>query len=129
MKVIFGVVGVCVVAFFVFAFVLSRTPENQAFAAAQDSVRERLVDPSSAQFDGLRLVSSEDGKFVCGYVNSKNRMGGYAGRIPFVYGVDSYFSYVISDRKDAFIAGEKNVKPCFPSIDVPANAAEADRRF
>lgn len=48
----------------------------------QEAVRARLLDPASAQFrmDGYREGSS----FYCGYVNAKNRFGGYTGFQPFV---------------------------------------------
>lgn len=43
---------------------------------AKEAVRKQLNDPASAQF---REVWVSDRFFVCGEVNAKNRMGGYAG--------------------------------------------------
>jgi len=48
---------------------------------AKRAVMDVLTDPESARFKNVRYVS--DAKIVCGQVNSKNRMGGYIGFIPF----------------------------------------------
>lgn len=40
-----------------------------------EAVRERLYDPESAQFRGVRVVYAG----YCGEVNAKNKMGGYVG--------------------------------------------------
>lgn len=45
-------------------------------SAAERSVRERLVDPASAEFSEV----TTKGNVTCGLVNSRNRMGGYTGR-------------------------------------------------
>jgi len=47
---------------------------------------EALVDAPSARYRGEFLSISEDGEMVslCGEVNSKNRMGGYAGFTRFI---------------------------------------------
>jgi hypothetical protein len=53
---------------------------------ARASIEARLNDPFSAVFDGVSVVSNEQGsEVVCGYVNAKNRLGAYAGRLPFAY--------------------------------------------
>ena len=50
---------------------------------AKDAVKAMLNDPDSAKFEGLQAgITSGD---VCGYVNAKNRMGGYVGKTPFYY--------------------------------------------
>jgi hypothetical protein len=54
---------------------------------AKRNVREHLVDPSSAQFESVR-ENPKTGA-VCGFVNAKNRMGGYVGATPFVYEASS----------------------------------------
>lgn len=51
-------------------------------SAAHDAVRAVLIDPDSAQFDGEVASKTEGG--TCGFVNAKNRMGGYSGRAPFL---------------------------------------------
>lgn len=71
---------------FIFAFTLIMigcefvpTPENNV----KKSVREMMVDPSSAQF-GEIYAGAKPG-YYCGSVNGKNRMGGYAGEQQFSF--------------------------------------------
>ena len=52
-------------------------------SAAENAVSRQLIDPDSAQFRDL--VKVDDGAYVCGEVNSKNRMGGYTGFTEFMY--------------------------------------------
>lgn len=55
-------------------------------ALAEAAVERVLYDPSSAQFEGLRIVRPADKtERVCGVVNAKNRFGAYVGRQPFIY--------------------------------------------
>lgn len=67
---------------------------------AEAYIRERLVDPESAQFSWPSnfmhgaswkpwIGRSIYGSMTCGIVNSRNRMGGYVGR--------TYFAIVIGD--------------------------------
>lgn len=49
--------------------------------SAKKAVEKNLKDPSSAQY--RNLISK--GGMVCGEVNSKNSMGGYAGFEEFTY--------------------------------------------
>lgn len=55
------------------------TSENKAKSA----IREMLFDPESAQFSDLFVNSA--GGASCGWVNGKNRMGGYVGKVPFYF--------------------------------------------
>lgn len=53
-------------------------------AQIHDQVRYRMIDPNSTMFRNIRSYDAilSDGKsyqYVCGEVNSKNRMGGYTG--------------------------------------------------
>lgn len=61
-----------------------------AESVVEDSVREKLRDPESAQFSSMRAFKG-DGRLigVCGLVNAKNGFGGYVGETPFFtwYGV------------------------------------------
>jgi hypothetical protein len=51
----------------------------------EKAVKQLLNDPESARFSEVTQgVSAGD---VCGYVNAKNKMGGYAGKTPFYYRV------------------------------------------
>jgi hypothetical protein len=55
---------------------------NSAAADAERIVRATLTDPESAQFEEVtRSAANPD--VVCGYVNSKNRFGGYVGKTRF----------------------------------------------
>jgi hypothetical protein len=54
--------------------------EPKELEGARVAVRAMLNDPESAQFTDLRVL--ENGT-VCGYVNAKNRFGGYTGKAPF----------------------------------------------
>ena len=49
-------------------------------AESKEQVARKLVDPASAQFRDMKVHESRDGVVaVCGEVNGKNRVGGYAG--------------------------------------------------
>lgn len=50
---------------------------------AKREVRRILIDPDSAKFESV-YINKKSGA-VCGYVNARNRMGGYTGSSPFVY--------------------------------------------
>lgn len=59
---------------------------------ARKAVRAVLIDPDSAQFSDEVVTDhmfigdkSFDESGVCGFVNAKNRMGGYVGRSPYIY--------------------------------------------
>lgn len=51
--------------------------------AAKGAVRKLLHDPDSATFSGI-TAGKVSGDY-CGFVNAKNRMGGYSGNTPFYY--------------------------------------------
>lgn len=55
-----------------------KRPSNQIEAA----VRSKLLDPDSANFYEFKVNRSTG--YGCGYVNSKNTVGGYAGKRSFV---------------------------------------------
>lgn len=63
------------------------TPHNLTAAelrVVQRDLRAALIDPESARFgDTFASRSAEGVVTVCGYVNSRNRFGGYAGMSPF----------------------------------------------
>lgn len=56
-------------------------------AAIQKEVADKLNDPESARFRNLQATEAG---IVCGYVNAKNRFGGYVGFKPFVGQVIQY---------------------------------------
>jgi hypothetical protein len=62
--------------------------EDPAVAAAKARILKILVDPDSAKFSNVRIRTAPDGsRAVCGDVNAKNSLGGFAGNRMFV--VDS----------------------------------------
>jgi hypothetical protein len=64
-------------------------------SAAQSAVKQHLTDPDSAQFSDETVVWNRNSSgyvtdvTVCGWVNSKNTFGGYAGKTRFVATSDS----------------------------------------
>ena len=52
----------------------------------KDQVKSRLRDPESAQFTGVRVVRRGETTAICGYVNSKNGLGGMTGPQRFIAG-------------------------------------------
>lgn len=60
---------------------------NPVIVNAEDSVREKLRDPPSAQFRNVH-VNRLDSKTVCGEVNAKNAFGGYQGFMRFAAEAD-----------------------------------------
>jgi hypothetical protein len=74
---------------------------------ARSAVSRLLLNPSSAEFDGLRSVEADGKKYVCGSVRAKDRTGAYAGNRAFVYTVAIDFARIdddgtIAQRHDAY---------------------------
>lgn len=69
--------------------------DDDEVSAAQAAVKRQLTDPDSAKFDGDFVIYNrmKDGLVshvtVCGTVNSKNTLGGYAGATRYVATSDS----------------------------------------
>lgn len=61
--------------------------------AAEEAVREHLIDPSSAEFKDVRTCDG-NANITVGQVNGKNRMGAYTGFEPFFveYGIAHFAS-------------------------------------
>jgi hypothetical protein len=53
---------------------------------AKDQVKARLRDPESARFTDVRVVRRNGVTAICGYVNSKNGLGGMTGPQRFIAG-------------------------------------------
>jgi hypothetical protein len=73
-------------------------PEASLKTDAKGAVSQILFDPSSAQWEGLR-ISTRNRKVVCGLVNAKNRFGGYVGRTPFAYDALIGSAVLLDDSK------------------------------
>jgi hypothetical protein len=52
----------------------------------QSVVKKPLLDPESAQFSNVKFFRSTG--YGCGFVNARNKMGGYVGRKQFVASLD-----------------------------------------
>nr|WP_315467126.1 hypothetical protein [uncultured Undibacterium sp.] len=65
---------------------------------AKNAVREILNDPESARFEGL--FSNRKTGAVCGYVNAKNRMGGYVGRQLFIVSSNGVVDFDTSSTEE-----------------------------
>ncbi|WP_430391091.1 hypothetical protein [Dyella sp. 20L07] len=54
-----------------------------SYYRGQQTVRDTLLDPDSANFRGLYWHKTVHGNAMCGMVNARNGMGGYIGFRPF----------------------------------------------
>lgn len=90
-----------IVASLLFAFVVPLPPSS---SNAREAVRAALIDPDSANF--YDVVTYPKTKGTCGLVNSKNRLGGYGGKKPFVVtalGVVEFFPDAIYSASRAHV--------------------------
>jgi hypothetical protein len=70
-------------------------------ARARAAVSRLLINPPSAQFDGLRSVETDAAKYVCGKVNAKDKSDSYVGYREFVYTVAIDFARIDDDGRIA----------------------------
>ena len=63
----------------------SDTPSEPKFGEAKENLLHRLKDPDSARFRNTFYKKSGYNYTLCGYVNSKNSMGGYVGFRKFLH--------------------------------------------
>lgn len=57
---------------------------------SQEVIANRMKDPTSVQFRGVRTYNlSDGGRFICGEVNAKNSFGAYVGYRPYYIRLDS----------------------------------------
>ena len=68
---------------------------------SQETIKQKLKDPNSAQFKNVTFNRSSKSKVVCGQVNSKNSFGGYVGFQRFI-AAGSQFGYLESEISDDF---------------------------
>ena len=66
-------------------------------ARYKQRVLERLKDPTSAQFRGLRFVNGDT--VLCGEVNARNSYGGYVGFVAFVVDEENGAYIADADRR------------------------------
>lgn len=79
--------------------------EHQALFAGLAS---KLVDPASAQLRKLNRPK-KDGPLVCGEINSKNRMGGYVGFVPFMAVMVNSKAEIMLNKREAYDAAPDEV--------------------
>ncbi|TJV51117.1 MAG: hypothetical protein E5Y01_16140 [Mesorhizobium sp.] len=69
--------------------------------AIKSGVQAMLKDPESARFSAISAAPQPTGEtIVCGTVNAKNELGGYAGPAPFygkLYGDGQFFLTSLAD--------------------------------
>ncbi|PIW26242.1 MAG: hypothetical protein COW30_16085 [Rhodospirillales bacterium CG15_BIG_FIL_POST_REV_8_21_14_020_66_15] len=66
------------------------------------AVKAKLLDQESARFNFEKPFSKEKGiTIVCGKVNAKNRMGGYAGFTRFAVQIDGGTAKAFLDGEDS----------------------------
>lgn len=59
--------------------------DNKIFAEMKKVALLQFVDPVSVQFAGLNNIQKTKKPGACGYVNARNRAGGYNGFRPFFF--------------------------------------------
>lgn len=64
-------------------------------SSAEDEIRHMLKDGESARFSNVTWHKGLFGVIICGYVNSKNSFGAYAGESRFVVNYDANRRYLI----------------------------------
>jgi hypothetical protein len=87
--------------------VRKQSPEHQVLTM----VRERLVDPDSAQFQDVYQVASTPTVW-CGMVNARNRMGGFSGKAGFVVLLDPQ-NPSSSDLASVYVDDAASARPDF----------------
>lgn len=122
-KVALGLVGLTVGTLAIW-FLPSLTREGQVEGRGLAAIRREMIDPNSAQFDNVKVIENELGRMVCGRVNARNRMGGYAGAVPFAYIDTNQSTCIAKDYRAAFVCGGY-LRRCFPAMRIPANGNEA----
>ncbi|WP_441280125.1 hypothetical protein [Bradyrhizobium sp. 63_E2_N1_3] len=104
-----------------------KKPPTDEFADAKAALVRKLTDPESARYTDLFKVSTPDeGEVVCGMVNSKNRMGGYAGARGFIFHKrQNLATLMLSGGSDPDYRGENAASYCVYC----ANDPRGDREF
>lgn len=70
---------------------------------AKNAVKRLLNDPDSAKFSNIQ-PGKATGDY-CGFVNAKNRMGGYVGDTPFFYRKDTDTVAIVTSPDDGDFRG------------------------
>lgn len=89
--------------------------QSEFVAEAEAEVARALIDPASAQFAELRLASANGRDVLCGNVNGKNRLGGYAGFTAFTAIKEASAGIRVSLANHP--VGHAQALPCMPLTD------------
>lgn len=74
---------------------------------AKEAVAAQLKDPTSAQFQSLKVGKTSKGfAIVCGEVNAKNAFGGYTGFTSFVWREGNYGAHLAVDGEGAYLVND-----------------------
>ena len=76
--------------------------KKSSIEEAEIAIERTLYDPYTARFGRLKLVQNSLGEFVCGTVNSKNRIGSNIGVRRFAYNIGTGQIMVPPDDKTGF---------------------------
>lgn len=94
---------------------------------AEQTIRARLVDPDSAKFSWIwgfqqgfykpMLLKRVHGYYGCGFVNARNRMGGYTGNRYFIVVIDNdMVRFAELADNDYSMIGDQCVKAKLPPL-------------
>lgn len=94
----------------------------------QSVVKKPLLDPDSAQFSDVTFNRSTG--FGCGFVNAKNKMGGYVGRKQFVASLDGKVVMAPTEENPAAPRERREELPTFRlNFSMEGELADSQRRF
>ena len=78
------IIAAIIIAFVPFTAAIGAELTSNEKEMVSASIRNALTDPESARFKWVPLIDERKSNIYCGVVNSKNRLGGYAGDAPYV---------------------------------------------
>ena len=90
----------------------SDNPRDPKFAERKQEVLNWLKDPGSAKFRDTFYINPGSWYILCGYVNSKNSMGGYAGFQKFLNELGLVHFGKFADHPDPALGNDKKWKEC-----------------
>ena len=94
----------------------------------QSVVKKPLLDPDSAQFSEVTFNRSTG--FGCGFVNAKNKMGGYVGRKQFVASLDGKVVMAPTEENPAAPRKRREELPTFRlNFSMEGALADSQRRL
>lgn len=99
------------IAITVAAFSLAACTQNPTYDY-ETAVKSELRDPGSAEFSDVTV----NGQSACGFVNSKNGFGGYAGAQPFVATASTARVIDGSDKSDTDLVAARCTEPARQKI-------------